>query len=173
MSDDAIKKGTGCDWARWVWTLDRVKAHTWPHREIARYVHEQCRVRDWWTQTVTVGYERIKGLRVIGQRRGGGFEATKSKTLPVSLAKLYRAFRNAELRARWLDGVELTIRTATPRKTMRITWPGRTSVQVYFTAKGAAKSQVAIQHTGFAEREAALKMKAYWEDRLHALAQLL
>ncbi len=63
MSDAALKAKTGCPWERWVRALDRVQAHTWPHRRIAEYVHEKYKVPGWWSQTVTVGYERIKGLR--------------------------------------------------------------------------------------------------------------
>ena len=56
-------------------------------------------VADWWCQTVTVGYERIKGLRVVGQRRDGGFEASKSKTFTARLTRLYRAWSDARTRA--------------------------------------------------------------------------
>ena len=69
MSDATLKAKTGCTWERWVKALDRVAAHTWPHRKIAEYVHEKYKVPGWWCQRVTVGYERIKGLRAIGQRR--------------------------------------------------------------------------------------------------------
>jgi len=65
---------------------------------------------------VTVGYERIRGLRDIGQRRSGTCEASKSKTLPVPIAELYRAFSDGRMRRRWLPGVELTVRTAVPEK---------------------------------------------------------
>jgi hypothetical protein len=90
-SDAVLKANTGCTWERWVKALDRVGAHAWPHRRIARYVHETYKVPGWWSQTVTVGYERIKGLRAVGQRRDGTFEATKSKTFAVPLPRLYRA----------------------------------------------------------------------------------
>jgi hypothetical protein len=92
MSDEAIKANTGCPWARWVAALDHHKAYTWTHREIADFVHTKYKVPDWWTQTVTVGYERIKGLRAIGQRRDGSYEATKSKTFAAPVSRLYRAF---------------------------------------------------------------------------------
>src|SRR3989449_5622327 len=69
MSAAALKARTGCTWERWVKALDRVAAHRWPHREIAHYVHEKYKVPGWWAQTVTVGYERIKGLRAIGDRK--------------------------------------------------------------------------------------------------------
>lgn len=91
-SDATLKKNTGCTWERWVKSLDRAKAYMWPHREIAKYVTEKYKVPDWWAQTVTVGYQRIKGLRAVGQRRDGSFEANKSKTFAVPLAELYRAF---------------------------------------------------------------------------------
>ena len=69
MSDGSVEKATGCTWESWVKALDYAKADTWSHKEIAQYVHAKFKVPDWWTQTVTVGYERIKGLRARGQRR--------------------------------------------------------------------------------------------------------
>jgi hypothetical protein len=115
-SDAIIKEKTGCSWERWVKVLDHAKAHTWPHREIAKHVVEKYEIPGWWAQTVTVGYERIKGLRAVGQRRDGSFEANKSKTFAVPLARLYRAFHDARSRSRWLPGVDLTVRTATAGK---------------------------------------------------------
>jgi hypothetical protein len=172
-SDATIKQSTGCTWERWVKALDHAKAHTWPHRDIARYVQEKYKVNGWWAQSVTVGYERIKGLRAIGQRRSGAFEASKSRTFPVPLARLYRAFRDARTRARWLPGVKLTVRSASPEKYMRITWPDETSVVVGFLSKGADKSQVAIQHEKLPDQAAATRSKQYWAERLDFLGQVL
>ena len=173
MSDAALKAKTGCTWERWVRALDRVKAHTWPHRRIAQYVHEKYKTPSWWSQTVTVGYERIKGLRVIGQRRSGGFETSKSKTFAVPLARLYRAFSDARARARWLPDVSLEVRTARANKSMRVTWPDRTSVVIGFMGKGAAKSQVAVQHSKLPDHAAATRVKQYWTERLSALGEVL
>jgi hypothetical protein len=172
-SDAILKEKTGCTWERWVKALDRAKAYTWPHREIAKYVQEKYRTPSWWAQTVTVGYERIKGLRAVGQRRDGSFEANKSKTFAVPLPRLYDAFQNPRMRARWLPDVDLTIRTATPRKSMRITWPDRTSLEVGFLSKGAGKSQVALQHGKLPDEASAARMKQYWTDRLLALGDVL
>jgi hypothetical protein len=173
MSDATIKAKTGCTWDRWVWALDRVEAHDWEHREIAQYVHEKYKVPGWWSQSVTVGYERIKGLRAIGQRRGGGFEASKSRTFAVPLTRLYRAFYDKRVRARWLPGVDLTIRVATRDKSMRITWPGKTSVELYFSSRSLKKSQVAVQHVKLPDKETATRMKQYWEERLDVLGEVL
>jgi uncharacterized protein YndB with AHSA1/START domain len=172
-SDAIIKERTGCTWERWVKALDRAKADTWSHREIAKHVMEKYRIPGWWAQTVTVGYERIKGLRAVGQRRDGSFEANKSRTFAVPLDRLYHAFHDARARARWLPNVDLTVRTATRGKSMRITWPDRTSLEIGFTSKGTNKSQVALQHGKLPDRDAAARMKEYWAERLEALEREL
>jgi uncharacterized protein YndB with AHSA1/START domain len=173
ISDASIKAKTGCTWERWVFALDYLKAHTWPHREIAAYVVEKYKISGWWAQTVTVGYERIKGLRAIGQRRGGGFEASKSRVMPIPIGRLYRSFTDARSRARWLPGVKLTVRSATRFKYVRLTWPDRTLVQIGFIRKGPKKSQVAIQHGSLPDRQSANRMKEFWAERLAALERAL
>jgi hypothetical protein len=173
MSDAVLKAKTGCSWDRWVAALDYVKADSWSHREIAQYVHEKFKVPDWWTQTVTVGYERIKGLREIGQRRNGSYEATRSKTIPVPLTKLYRAFSDARVRRKWLPDTKLKVRSATPEKYVRISWEDGTSVEVVLTAKGDAKASAAVSHVKLASKEDIALRKAYWGERLDALATLL
>ena len=172
-SDALLKEKTGCTWERWVKALDHKKAHTWPHREIAKYVTEQYKVPGWWAQTITVGYERIKGLRVVGQRRDGSFEVSKSKTFPVPLARLYGAFHNARVRSRWLPGVDLAVRTSTHEKSVRITWPDRTSVVVGFEGKGPGRSLAAIQHGKLPDLATATRVKQYWAERLGALKDIL
>lgn len=172
-SDATLKQNTGCTWERWVKALDHVEAYTWPHRDIARHVRESYKVDSWWAQTVTVGYERIKGLRAIGQRRSGMFEASKSRTFAVPLARLYRAFHDSRTRARWLPDVKLTTRTATPQKYMRISWPDQTSVQVGFLSKGTGKSQVAIAHEKLPDQAAVSRSKQYWAERLDLLGEVL
>jgi len=173
MSDASVKKATGCTWERWVKALDYAKADSWTHKEIAEYVHTRFKVPDWWTQTVTVGYERIKGLRARGQRRDGTYEASKSKVFSVPLDKLFDAFNDSKRRARWLSDVELDVRHATPNKSMRLRWPDGSAVDVGFFSKGAAKSQVAIGHRKLASQSDATRMKAFWSEKLQTLGEEL
>ena len=172
MSDDKIAAKTGRTWREWTRALDADGAAAMPHRDIATAVHEKHGVGDWWAQTVTVGYERIKGLRDRGQRRGGSYEVTKSRTLNVPVTALFRAWADTRARRRWL-GVDAAVRTATPPKSMRLQWPDGTIVVVGFTPKGASKSMVALAHTKLPDRSAADKAKRYWSDRLDALASSL
>ena len=172
-SDAIMKERTGCTWERWVKALDREKAYTWPHREIATHVREKYKIPGWWAQSVAVGYERIKGLRQVGQRRDGLFEAGKSKTFSVPIARLYEAFSDARLRRRWLPDVDPTIRTATREKSMRITWPDLTSLEGGFMSRGSEKSQVSVVHTKLPDRPAVTRMKQYWAERFSALDEML
>ena len=173
MSNASVKKATGCTWERWVTTLDRAKADRWTHRQITEYVHTKFNVPDWWTQMVTVGYERIKGLRARGQRRDGSYEVSKSKVLPVSVAELFDAFYDSKRRARWLTGVAPEVRHATTNKSVRMRWPDGSAVDIGFFDKGASKSQVAIGHRKLASAADATQMKAFWAEKLLALADSL
>jgi hypothetical protein len=170
MSDDVIKAKTGRDWQRWVATLDRDGAEQLIHRDIASIVSEKYGVQSWWTQTVTVGYERIKGRR-IGQRSDGTFEASKSRTFAVPVETLFNAWLDAKLRKRWLTE-EIKVRTAQKSRSMRLGWPGGAIVAVGFTAKGA-KSAVAIQHPKLPDKNAVARVKQEWTARFDALAEVL
>lgn len=122
---------------------------------------------------MTVGYERIRGLRDIGQRRGGSYEASKSKTIAVPRSTLHRAWSTKQTRDQWLPGVDFTVRTSSKDKSMRLTWPDDTWVLVYFTSKGPSKSQVAVHHTRFPDKKAVTEAKSYWAERIDVLEEVL
>ena len=172
MTDDAIAAKTGRTWQDWVLVLDADDALAMAHRDIAALVHEKHGVGDWWAQTVTVGYERIKGLRARGQRRDGAYEAGKSRTFNVPVKTLFAAWADTAKRRRWLRGVDVGVRTATPPKSIRLQWPDGTIVVVGFTPKGEAKSAVGIVHTKLRDKAASDEAKRFWTDRLGALASM-
>ena len=172
-SDAVIKARTGCTWEKWVKSLDYHGADRMSHREIAEMVSTKWKVGDWWAQTVAVGYERIKGLRAIGQRRDGTYEASKSRTYNVPVDELFDAWADAGIRRKWLGDAKVRIRTATKPKSMRMDWNENAIVTAGFTAKGSAKSSVAIQHPKLPDKETAARLKQYWSDRLESLAGVL
>jgi uncharacterized protein YndB with AHSA1/START domain len=172
MSDDKLKEKTGRTWQEWVSVLDGAGMQGETHRAIAELVNGKYKIDGWWAQTVTVGYERIKGLRARGQRRDGTYEASKSRTFNVPVGTLFDAWADAKLRRRWL-GREVKVRTATAPKGMRLGWIDGSIVAVGFTAKGKTKSVVAVAHTRLRDPESASRMKQHWSERLDALAELL
>jgi hypothetical protein len=171
-SDAVIKQKTGCDWEKWVYVLDRRKAADLTHGQIARIINEQYRIDGWWAQTVAVGYERIKGLRAIGQRRDGTYEASKSRTYNVPVETLFDAWADANTRRKWLKpGVK--VRTSNPPKTLRLGWDDGTIIAVGFTPKGEQKSQVAIQVPKLKTKADAERVKQEWTGYMNVLAELL
>lgn len=168
VSDEAVRSKTGRTWAEWFEVLDREGAREMPHREIAAMVHEKYGVDGWWAQNVTVGYEQERGLREKHQKPDG-YEVGVSKTVPVALEVLFAAWEDETVRRRWLGEEGVVIRKATPHRTMRVTWPDQTRVDVYFLAKGDAKSQVTVQHGKLADADAAARSKSYWADALERL----
>jgi hypothetical protein len=173
MSEKSVKEKTGCTWESWVRALDRLGAAQLAHRDIAELVSKKYKVEDWWSQMVTVGYERIKGLRARGQRRDGTYEATRSRTFNVPVTTLFDAWADAGVRRRWLNGARVKVRTATAPKSMRLDWDGGGVIAVGFLAKGKSKSAVAVAHTKLPDRETADGLKAYWAERLAALGEVL
>ena len=156
----------------WIAILDKAGAKSWPHAEIALWLHKKHKVPDWWCQMVTVGYEQASGRRVKNQK-SDGFEISVSKTIAAPVAVAFDAWKDAALREQWLPGVQLTVRKATPHKSIRITWSDGTNLSVNFWPKGPLKCQVVPQHAKLADAETAEKMKTYWADQLEALRAFL
>jgi hypothetical protein len=172
MSDAAVQAGSGKTWPEWVAALDALGAAQLPHREIAQRVHD-LGVRGWWAQNVSVGYERIRGLRDPGQRRGGSYTAHKSRTFPVAVERLFEAFSEPALRERWLPAPGLKVSKATPAKYVHMRWTDGAHVEVVLVHKGAGKAQAAIQHEDLADAAAVEERKLFWSERLNALSELL
>jgi hypothetical protein len=174
MSDEALKVKSGCGWEKWVHSLDHVNARAWPHRVIARYVHETYKQPSWWAQTIAVGYERVRGLRETGQRRDGRFVVNRSRTVEAGVGMLYRLVREPRERAKWLPGVRVALRSATVGKVVRFTLTeDGTSLEVRLESKGRGRGVIAVQHEGIATREKAELLRTWWGEVLDALVLML
>lgn len=121
-----------------------------------------------------VGTKRTR--RLPADRRGdpppaGGYAVSASKTVDVPLARLYAAWADETTRARWLgaDGRAMVVRKATAEKSMRVTWPDDTRLDVLFAAKGDAKSQVSVDQRRIATPDDAERLRAFWKERLATL----
>lgn len=172
-SDEVIEAKTGCTWERWVAALDYLAADKLSHREIAALIKEKYDTPSWWTQTVAVGYERIKGLRAIGQQRDGSYGMNRSRTYTVDVATLFDAWADTRTRKRWLGGEVTKVRTSTAPKTMRLQMSDGAIVAVGFSPKGKDKSSVAIEQARLPDKESAERLKQLWSARLDALGEEL
>ena len=141
------------------------------HTSAARYLATEHRPGDWWSQMITVAYERARGLREKHQTPDG-YEANASRTFAAPVERLFGAWADEATRRRWLPK-SLTVRTATPPKSLRIAWPDGTRVSVNFYAKGEGRSSVQVQHLKLADAATVAERKAYWAEALERLRALV
>ena len=171
MSDEAVAAKTGKTWKEWFSLLDKAGARKMSHQEIVKHLKAKHEVGPWWQQMVTVTYEQARGLREMHQKPAG-YQISVSRTVNTPLSKLYKSFANTKSRSAWLWEDGLVVRTATPDKSMRVTWNDKkTSLEINFYAKAADKSQVVLQHSKLPDAKSSAKMKTYWGkalDRLRA-----
>ena len=173
-SDEIVKEKTGRSWAGWVSALDKASADKLTHGDIARHIGTAYPdVSGWWAQMVTVGYERIRGLRDVGQRSDGSYNATKSRTFPVAASTLYAMFKDARRRESWLPSGVKRVRTAITNKSLRLDWHDGTQVNLYFEPKGTAKTTVSVEHAKLTSKADIARAKAFWNERFDALGDVL
>lgn len=167
ISDESVKEKTGRDWNGWFALLDQAGATKMTHKEIVAVLAAES-VSPWWQQMITVTYEQARGLRAKHEV-AGGYSISRSRTIKADVEPLFEAWEKAAVRRKWLGVTGLTIRKATPNKSIRITWPDETNVEVLFYPKGPGKTQVVVSHGKLKDAKSAEAQKSFWSERLDAL----
>jgi hypothetical protein len=78
---DRVLAATGTAPEDWYVRLDAVDGRSIGHTAIAAWLVAEG-VDPWWAQSVTIGYEQSRGLRVPGQRSDGTFAVSASRQVP-------------------------------------------------------------------------------------------
>ena len=175
-SPEAVLRATGKSPEDWLAILDAAGARDMTHKDIAVLLNTLHGVSPWWSQHVTVEYERARGMRERYQTTRG-YQVSVTKTLPVPLATLYAAFADAESRGQWLPEAPITIRKDTPEKTTRVTWADgdgkETGVDVSYYESGDAKSRITVMHSKLSDADDVEARRAYWKAALERLSGYL
>ena len=172
-SDDAMLRGSGRGHAEWFALLDAWGATDHGHTEIARWLSETHGVPSWWTQTITVAYERSRGMRGRHQM-GDGYSISVTKTVAVDAERALAAFTKPSLRKRWLSDASMRQRPTRAALSARFDWSDPASrVIVTVITKAADKATVAVTHEQLPDGESAERFKSAWRDWLGALKAVL
>ena len=173
ISDASMRRGSGKGHEEWFALLDEWGATEHSHTEIARWLNQTHGVPGWWTQNITVNYERARGMRRPGQMRDG-FSISVNMTIAADPEVLLAAFTSAATRRRWLPDAQMRQRPTRAELTARFDWADPASrVVVSIGAKGAGKSLVAVAHEKLPDAEAAEQLKAAWREWLGALKKVV
>ena len=172
-SEDAVRRATGRSYAEWFALLDAWGATERRHPEIASWLSAEHGVPPWWTQSVTVSYERARGMRAVHQMTTG-FSVGMTRTVAAEAEATLAAFTDLLTRSSWLGDVALMQRRTTAAGSARFDWPDPPSRLVVFVeSKGSGKSSVWVSHERLPDAETAARQKAAWKDRLGALKRML
>ncbi|MFV0373663.1 hypothetical protein [Microbacterium sp.] len=174
-SDEAIRRATGRGWDEWVTAIDAGPGRDAGHTAIAAWLHDARGVGSWWAQSVTVGYERITGLRLPGQMTDGTFTVSRSRTVDLDAAEFAAALWDDQARAAMLPGFASTARSRPGAKSPRFGLVGGEDgadlgvIQVT-TEQAKGRAKIVITHEKLPTLAAADTWKQFWTDWLAALA---
>lgn len=177
ISDAAVERATGADWATW---MERLKPwHDMDHTARVKALHAaHPDVDAWWGQMLAVEYERRAGLREVGQSCAGDYQVSCSKTVDWSRNEcLERALSTPFLHgADWTtgatwesDGGRAIVRRVDD-KMVRWFWydaDGQSTVELDFWPNSTGdRMQIRFAHAGLASREARERYRKKWKAAL-------
>lgn len=174
QTDAKVRQNTGKGWREWLRILDAWGAKERKHADVVRYLMEQHGVPGWWAQAITNGYERSRGIRAKHQTLDGFFQVSVSKTFPIGVGKLFKAFAEAPKRNDWLERGTLKARSTRKDQSARFDFRDGTSrVVASFDPKDRSKTTVTVQHEHLPDARAVEEMRALWKERLSRLAKVV
>jgi len=173
ISDKAVKESTGKTWKEWFFLLNQDGSKKMEHKDIAKLLSFKYKLTPWWSQMVTVQYERdVKGRKQ--HQTAEGFQVSKSITLPFSITKIYNAINSPLKRIVWLKDPAITITKSTKDKSIRGKWiDKKTNIEFQFYSKDKNKTQLAVQQSKIKLAIEAERMKKYWGEQLSNLKKYL
>jgi len=171
MSDLAVVAKTGKTWKQWFGVLDKAGAAKLDHKAIAKLLYGKHGVGPWWSQMVTVEYERARGLR-DKHETATGFSVSVSKTLASDLTTLFAAVSEAKRRKKWFPAGDLKISSLTDNKYFRANWNGAARLEINFYAKPGGKAQINVQVNKLAKKTDVERERTAWKKALEKLQAL-
>lgn len=168
-NDALVTEKTGRSWDAWVALIDAGPGREAGHTAIATWLRDEHGVDAWWAQGVTVGYERITGIRLPGQMPDGTFTVSRSRTMPGDAASTRALVLDDDDRAALLPGLRTSLRSKATSKQLRFDLVDEASGEgtgVLALAIDAAKAGVklVVTHEQLPSAEAADVWKAFWGD---------
>ena len=195
VSSEAVLAATGRGWDEWVEFLDGLGAAEMSHKEIvALAAGPGGLVNGWWQQSVAVGYEQARGLRVVGQTSGADFQIGVQKTLPVPSGVVWALLTEGAGRDCWLgrtgplefrkgeryetaDGYRGEIRSCVPGERVRLTWDhpalAQTSTLQIYLAPSGERTSVRFHQERLSSLDERELMREHWREVLADLARLV
>lgn len=187
VTDEASRQKTGHGLDHWFAVLDAFGGTTKGHTASAAHLHKDHGIPGWYSQGITVAYERARGLRDVNQSCTGSFQVSVSKTVPAPVAEVVDALRNPERRAAWLQDADPALVQALdaaftgdkPREVktkgdnyawLRFPWDGTVVIYINGKPKGAS---VVADNSDLTNSDLIEQRRAQWKVALAGLYRYL
>jgi len=171
-SDEQVRAKTGKGWNEWVAAIDAGPGRASGHTAIAAWLVGEG-VDAWWAQGVTVGFERITGLRMPGQMPDGTFTVSRSRVIAMTPAELRALLLDDASRSDLLPDFAVTLLSRPDAKTPRFAFVrgGETLGQISFAtdAASAARTRLTVTHTKLPGHDEGELWKEFWGEWLDAV----
>ncbi|MGO4784445.1 hypothetical protein [Cryobacterium sp. W22_MBD10_FK3] len=175
QTDESILENTGHTWDEWADLIDAGPGRQAGHTAIAAWVHAEHGVDGWWAQGVTVGYERITGLRLPGQMPDGSFSVSRTKVLALDRDVLRALLLDEDARADLVPGVDLVLRSKPAAKALRFTVDraGAPLGSILFSTDllPDGRLRLGVTHDKVVSFDEGEHWKLFWSDWLAAVEQ--
>lgn len=194
IKDDTVFEKTGKQSKEWFDIINQEGGNAQSHKEIALNLERKYGLSPWWSQEVTVLYEKAVKGRITGATAPGWFEVGVNKTIAISAQAAWKYLVDYK-GFTWLLGGEITskedsrdswslsdsndsyqLTTFVPNSHIRLRWQKKgwdtySILQIRVTTKGASKCTLTIHQeklAGATERE---EMRGYWKEKLEKLIE--
>jgi len=196
VSSESVREGTGRGWQDWLAVLDVAGAADWDHKQIVAHLErEHPEVSPWWRQSVTVGYERARGKRVVGQTAATGFQIGVQRSVAATVTQVWELITSRpEL---WLGegatvafdegeryevppgddapGASGEVRVVKPGDRLRMTWQPEgwaapATLQLRLSEAGSGKTAIHAHLERLPDTDARETMRQRWRETLERIA---
>lgn len=168
--EETTREATGKGWDEWVDIIEAWEGRKDGHTAIAKHLAAEYGLTSWWSQGVTIGYERITGIRVLHQMTDGTFTGSKSKTVEIDLPALRAMIIDDEGRRDLFVGYETTLRSKPTSKALRVGFEDGAAL-FSFDPATKGRTRITVSHEKLESSEAADRWRFYWSDWLDALTE--
>lgn len=166
-SDEAVRAATGRGWEEWCALIDDHAVGHSGHTAIAAHVRS-LGVDAWWAQSVTVGYERIRGLRLPYQNHDGTFTASRTKTIAVDAAALRTMLLDDTERTLLFPAFATRLRSRASSKNVRLS-VGDGTVEIALEPATEGRTKVSVAHSRLPTADEVTIWRQFWIGWIKAL----
>lgn len=171
ISDEAILKATGAPWKHWLEVFAIMDAKSLPHKEIARKLHEDHKVPNWWCQMLTVKFEYAIGRRDVGQANEGTFSVGTSLTVDGELDDTYLKWVRTMAERKEYNTVKVveppTVSQTEKWRYWKLKLEDNSRIYMNFSQKAPGKVLVQLEHDKLQAAEASEQWKVFWKAQVN------